>query len=94
MQPKASSEPGAPDPGTEPVGTADLLEAVAAASAVSGVLPPPLYSQACALRPSGSPECWGSWMEGEPPAGVFTAVGLGDFSCGLRSRRAGSVLAP
>ena len=79
----ASSGPVAPAAGAVPVDAGVLLDAVAAASAVSGVLSPPRYAEACALRPSGSLACWGL-LDGDPLAGSFTAVGLGEFSCGLR----------
>ena len=75
---------------------AGLPEAIAAASALSGLLTPPNGSTSCGLRPEGTVECWGSgsssWhqreLEGLPyhgPEGVFAAISTGlGYGCGLR----------
>ena len=72
-----------PEPGRSEVESVDpavLLEEVAAASALSGVLSSE-FGYACALRPGGAMECWGIEFEGD---WAFTAVGVGEMGCGLR----------
>ncbi len=93
-EPVAEPEPPTADDGAsgEPIeagwSEADLLEAIEAAGAVSGLVTPPSRAESCGLRPDGQLVCWGldsapwKWQQ---PEGVFAAISKGLLhGCALR----------
>ena len=63
----------------------DLLEAVEAAGAASGLFAAPNVLESCGLRPDGELVCWGSHSAPWRPEGAFAAISKGQLhGCGLR----------